>query len=298
MKDQALQFFANSSSQILTLISVLVGGFMTYLSTSSIERYKVRKQDQKANLENILIPYCTRIEETIEIVEGLYQYEIYDLEKISLDVKLDMLNAPLVYLHATKRIYLSESSRKLLTHYKDLLSAFLSKLSEESELCLNKYKSSISAFFQEFDYNDGSCYDSSLPAIEISVHMKNSSSEMLKFAIIKRSEITLIDEINSVKFVFCDDPANYISKVYDLSEEVRNEYDAVCREAKDFDQLELKDQEVCDLLKYIAENLSSDKEVLSEKIEKAQSSMLLNSVHKNLEVMKKELLKEIDKVTG
>lgn len=44
-------FFINSSSQIWTLISVIIGGLVTYLATSAAEKRKYKRQVQKETME-------------------------------------------------------------------------------------------------------------------------------------------------------------------------------------------------------------------------------------------------------
>lgn len=60
-------------SQVWTLISVIIGGAVTYITTSALESKKIKQQLQKENLENVLIPYCTCLENTIEILNIVYK---------------------------------------------------------------------------------------------------------------------------------------------------------------------------------------------------------------------------------
>ena len=66
MKDIVLDFLANNASQIWTqiwtLLSVVAGGIVTYITTSRIESKKSKRQFQQKKLEEILISYCTCLE--------------------------------------------------------------------------------------------------------------------------------------------------------------------------------------------------------------------------------------------
>ena len=63
--EELKEFIIDTSTQIWTLVSVVVGGIVTYISTSASEHRKSKKQAQKENLEQVLIPYCTCLEQTI-----------------------------------------------------------------------------------------------------------------------------------------------------------------------------------------------------------------------------------------
>ena len=71
--EELKKFIIDNSAQIWTLISVVVGGIVTYISTSASEHRKNKRQAQKENLEQVLIPYCTCLEQTIARINQIYQ---------------------------------------------------------------------------------------------------------------------------------------------------------------------------------------------------------------------------------
>lgn len=75
--DKLIEFLSKNSKEILTLVSVLLGGIITYISTSSVEKRKNKIQAQKEKLEQILIPYCTGLESTIKEINKVYLKDKY-----------------------------------------------------------------------------------------------------------------------------------------------------------------------------------------------------------------------------
>lgn len=73
MKDIVLDFLANNASQIWTqiwtLLSVVAGGIVTYITTSRIESKKSKRQFQQKKLEEILISYCTSAGKYMETIQ-------------------------------------------------------------------------------------------------------------------------------------------------------------------------------------------------------------------------------------
>lgn len=52
--EELKKFIIDNSAQIWTLVSVVVGGIVTYISTSASEHRKNKRQAQKENLEQVL----------------------------------------------------------------------------------------------------------------------------------------------------------------------------------------------------------------------------------------------------
>ena len=96
MKDIVLDFLANNASQIWTqiwtLLSVVAGGIVTYITTSRIESKKSKRQFQQKKLEEILIPYCTCLEKVKDTA-----FIPYGKDE-SFEVFFKSLREPLVYL--------------------------------------------------------------------------------------------------------------------------------------------------------------------------------------------------------
>ena len=63
--DKFFELLSDNSSPIWTLLSVIVGGIVTYISTTISETRKNKRQEQKEKVEEVLIPYCTSLEETV-----------------------------------------------------------------------------------------------------------------------------------------------------------------------------------------------------------------------------------------
>lgn len=96
------------------LLLVLLGGIITYISTSTAEKKKNKRQIKKEKLEKILIPYCTCLESTIKN-RSKVDFKNENLYKeVNLQQWYENLKKTVEYLDVAKRVYLSKSSRKLL----------------------------------------------------------------------------------------------------------------------------------------------------------------------------------------
>ena len=69
MEDFLKAFFIDNTTQIWTIISVLVGGLATYITTTAGEKKKSVLEFQRRKLETVLVPYCTCLEETLEKIQ-------------------------------------------------------------------------------------------------------------------------------------------------------------------------------------------------------------------------------------
>ena len=119
-----MDFLTDNSDKIWTLFSVIIGGTVTYISTSSAEKKKNKRQAQKEKLEQVLLPYCTCLELTIHEIDKVYGGNKYLYSGKVLEQWLSNLKKPLEYLAAYKRVYLSKSSREILVQYEKMLSRF------------------------------------------------------------------------------------------------------------------------------------------------------------------------------
>lgn len=128
------KYIIDNSAQIWTLVSVIVGGIVTYFSTSASEKRKNKRQAQKENLEQVLIPYCTCLEQTIAQINKIYQEPTELYAEQSFEKWINTLNEPLMYLEAAKRVFLSQPMRQKLKNYKTTIDTFSTTIEQE---CMN-----------------------------------------------------------------------------------------------------------------------------------------------------------------
>lgn len=282
------EFMQNNSTQFWTLVSVMLGGMVTYVSTSMTEKRKNKWQFQREKMEEILLPYCTCIEQTIAVVKKMHNRADIHSEADFQQWRYD-LSLPTNYLSASKRVYLRTFSRKLLQKFNDQLSNFGQVLEKETALCLNQYKSYISKCIGDFDES----------SIEIMYSMEKDALTKLKIAIINKSDISLINQFKSYNFIYNDDPDNDNEISIDIDDDYRNTWSKISYGHISYeDILDDNEKTACELLEYIDENVLNEKEILSQIIEKTNSSHLLKNIADTLEEIQRKLLKEIDKIAS
>lgn len=283
-------FIIDNSAQIWTLVSVVVGGIVTYISTSASEHRKNKRQAQKENLEQVLIPYCTCLEQTIARINQIYQEPPELFAEHNFEKWISLLGEPLVYLEAAKRVFLSQSMRKKLKNYKVTIDTFSTAIEQECANCLIKYKGYISSKLGQFP---------NVPTpMLITFSMDKGTNTKVKIAIINKSNLSLINNFSGVDFVKNDDPENYRHTSVTLNEEIRNTWGAIDCGVMDISDIE--DPEVklaCILLDYIEENVYDEREVLSRIIDETQGANMLRGIIDQLNEMLNELVKTIDKIT-
>lgn len=131
------KFMKEYYTQMWTLASVLLGGMVTYVSTSLSDKRKNRHQLRKDKMDQVLIPCCTCIEDTIEKMEKIEDSFFED--EFEFQIWINNLHKPLIYLKANKIFFLPESSRELLEDYREQLKKFDNKLKKESQNCFDTY---------------------------------------------------------------------------------------------------------------------------------------------------------------
>lgn len=118
---------------------------MTYISTSATEKRKNKRQAQKENLEQVLVPYCTCLEKTVLKLNTIYQDPVKLYGQNAFAEWIVNLKKPLEYLESAKRMYLSKTMRQKLQDYKNAIENFDGVLERECTSCLIKYKHYISS---------------------------------------------------------------------------------------------------------------------------------------------------------
>jgi len=288
-----IDFFTKNSTQIWTLLSVVVGGFVSYISTSASEKRKSKRQSQKEKLDLVLIPYCTCLEQTITQIKQIYQqpnkpnklFAELDFEKWENSFK-----KPLEYLEAAKRVFLSQSMREKLKKYSMKTNAFLTALEQECTDCQITYKNYLSSKLQNFPNVPKSMF--------ISISMDSCTDTIVKTAIINKSNLSLLDNITGIRFVKNDDPENYRFTYVTLNDDIRETWGAINYGVIDISDIE--DSEVklaCILLDYIGEKMPDEQIVLSKIIDETQGANALMYIIDELNEMRNELIKTIDKIT-
>lgn len=283
-------FITDNAAQIWTLVSVIIGGIVTYISTSASEKRKNKRQDQKEKLEKILIPYCTCLEQACARINDVYQEQFDNFSDKDLEEWKDILRKPIEYLQASKRVFLSKSMRQRLLNYNASMMMFLDKLEQECQSCIVKYRNYITSKLKDFP---------NVPAtMLITLSMDKRADRRMKKAVLKKKPTALLDCLTSINFVINDDPDNYKYIRVTLDDEARNTWGAIKYGVMDISEVDDSNEELaCLLLEYIEENMSDEREVISQMIGETRCSEMLHEIDCKLQQMLKELLRTIDKIT-
>lgn len=285
--DEFIKFITDNSEKIWTLISVAVGGIATYFATSGVEKRKESRKSKKEKLTQVLIPFCSCLEETKT-----------DLEKINESTFLnnDLYNTwetnikkPLEYSCAKQRVFLSKKTRKYLQTYKDLLLNFQMTVEKESNAMEIKYKHYLVQILSDF---------TAIPhSFGIQFTMSDSTNLKIRYAITTQKSISLIRNIKSIQFVQNDDPENFKSTVINLNEEVWSTWGAIDYGAIDIDSIDDPNISLaCVLLEFLNKYTQNESQVIVKFGEAKKSNNMLANCKMLIDIMIKRIIKEIDSI--
>ena len=292
--EKFINFFKENFAQFWTLASVIVGGIITYISTAAAERRKDKRQAQKDKLGQVLIPYCTCLEQTVAKANqmqqmGLYPWDEKTITDQEFEECLSALNTPSTYLEAAKRVFLSQAARQKLKSYQTMIKDFADTLKDECEKIRVEYKKYVSSKLKQFPF--ASSFEN------ISLEFEENADIKIKKAIIKKEGISLIDDFSSIVFLEKDVFERPYSLVVNLDDEIKENWRKIDLELMDISDIADSDEKLAyDLLDYLYKNTSDEQEVLSSIIGKTKSSDIFNGIIEKLNQMIKELNKEIDKI--
>lgn len=284
-------FVTENATQIWTLVSVILGGLVTYISTATVEKRQNKRQFQKDNLEQVLIPYCTCLEETISNIERVYVKSAELYTEQGFQKWIDNLKEPLLYLNAAKRVFLSQSMRGKLEDFKSKVKYFETLIREEETICDMKYRKYVCDKLKDFSYVETFMY--------IRVSMEDEISNKIKMGILTKIDLSLFALISYVEFVHKDDDDNYGATLVCINKEIRDTLGLIEYGALDIDEVDNSEIKLsCNLLGFIHDNFADEGEILTNIIDSTQSAELMSELTDLVNDMKDGVLKIIDKITN
>lgn len=287
-------FFIDNATQIWMIISVIVGGFVTYLSTTCVENRKIKRHFQQKKLEEVLIPYCTCLEETRE---SAFLPRITKAQYVEFfDTYFKSLQKPQEYLKASRRVYLPPHHRKDLEHYIALIVQFEEILDKEASDYINSYKNHIESTLKNFPgQSKADC---------ISINFNSIVRYIVQYFILSQKMIPLQDEINHIGFYYGTETNCPICDEISLNSSVRNFIDQI-----DFDLYAIEDflpdaedetirmyQNSYNMLSYLREARSNELVFLNQNLKKLESPRLYFQTIDLLHSMTSSLTKTIDNI--
>lgn len=286
------KFFIENSTQIWTILSVVIGGIVTYIFTSDIERKKNKRAAQKEHLNNVLIPFGICLEKTISAIEQRFQEPVYFLSPSRLNYLdwIEELEIPLKYLSIDKRIFLSRSITKDLEKYKNLVTSFNRALKNDYSNFLSRYHNYVICKLQTF---------STVSPFEVEkFRLAPIASTKIKLSIINKTPFSLSDDISVVHFIKkgFEGESEYLS--LELTPEIKDLHYSIL--SCNIPPANIEDKNTlsaCYLFKFIEYEMIDEEDILMEFIENTNTSFYLSAITYKLKEINRKLLKEIDKIT-
>lgn len=187
-------------TQLWTLISVVVGGLVTYFTTSAVETRKLKQSSMIEKLNKIYIPFCKSVEEAID-------YNQLALNNQFLFKKyLDGMGSLLSFSSAEKRVFLPKKIRRLLEDYeKDYNKSCISIARDQDEL-VNLYQVHVINLLMNYPNIEKSA---------VTVSMKSHAQEIAGQSIAHGSLRIKPNDIDCVTFISTDG-----NKTFEFSDEL------------------------------------------------------------------------------
>lgn len=287
--DEVLQQLAKYIDQIVTLLAVVVGGIITYITTSASEKRKEKRELKRNKLDEVLIPYCTCIEQLIPEIKKIYDFPV-SIGADDFVFWLDRLNGPLEYLNAGKRVYLSKKLREELEQYKVRLDEFNRTLDDDYHTFqweYNRYMVKIAGSFQ-----------SAPLSMEIDITYKKITEPRIKRMILSQRDISLKDDITEVSYVINDEPDYRKTSDLSIADELRTTLGAIQYGLDSEDDItDPMEKLSLDFIEHVDENTKDENKVINGILNKMQSNDALAGLSEYLDVMRRDLISEIDSIT-
>ena len=193
-------FFSKNSTQIWTIISVIVGGLITYFSTSHIESKKMKMNRRSESATNVVIPCVLCLRDTRNKLISL-RNKINISNDINLRKELQFLKEPLEFLNDERNYFLPKCLRRKLDSYKDEIESFSDTLNKESDDFIDKYSNYISEKLYGCIFFDYNCI--AYPSFS------NTIRNNVKLMLVRNSFFSLKNTLEEVNFLLENSNNNY-----------------------------------------------------------------------------------------
>ena len=279
--EKLINILSDNFNIIWSTISMIIGACISFFTTYMLEKRKNKMQIQKEKLDQILIPYCNSLE---QILRG--GKEVKDLK-----LWLNILNKPLGYLNADKRVYLSKKSRKSLEEYEKLLKNFNDELNKNYKLVMERYDHYIKGLIMKASIRP--------VADKIEYSMEEGIEDKVKLSILNKTQVTIIRNIKSVDFVTMQDMEYWNIIGISLNDEIRIELEMMKESGYIENQnVDIERQTAYAILDIIEENYERANIELNRILGSTIMSISNTDIYKNIERMRKKIISEIDKITN
>lgn len=272
-----LKLLASVSPQLITLLSVIIGGLITFFSSFFLEKKRNKWQLKIRNLDIVLIPFCKSIEHILKDVES------FQKGHLNHGTLLKSFSTLTDYLQVSNNIYLNRNVSIQLANYKDKLIQLSNTLESES----STYETSYAEYISKKLVN--CTIFGNLEVGDIEPLFYTNSKEAIKKALLHGTFISLLSNISMIQFSDGNDDPSPL--VIDISRNNQRIYDDTsgCVD-HDIEQATL-------LWDYLDAHTFDETETFSTIIEDTKSHLLLISLVEMLDEMHTEQMNEIKKIT-
>ena len=219
MIDFIKSLIADNWTQIGTLFSVCVGGFITYISTVRIEARKIKIKQRYETIKDTIIPCSICLKETLKKLDSLQKRISYmDIDLYDIDKELVFLKEPFEFLNDDRIYFFPSRLKYALNSYEDKVNNFFDTLNTECSMYLSEYNSYISYKLINWEYNDSNIDN-------ISIGYDGRISSKVKFVVLRRDFNTLLSKISHVRFNYedyCNGPFEKYYSIF-LGEDIKSE---------------------------------------------------------------------------
>lgn len=274
------EFLKNNVDKLWTMFATIIGALISYLATTASEKRKEKRNLQKEKMKEVFIPLCVSIEDALE---AMNQYKTINSTDFDSKIK-----APIDFLKAEKRVYLSKNEKKFLEQYKSKVDTFYRTWQEEQEFVFQEYCQWITE--QMHGCSQGT------NAIWVRVDMWTKAKDYSAYVLERNSE-SIKDDVAGIEFIYNDDPENYRKLLVKFDNTVINFCGAMKCGVSTVDDID--DQETviaCEVYDYFQE--LDDKKVMSELIAETKTNDNLYGLASKAGTLRTCLLTDIDKITG
>lgn len=275
-----ITFLHDNFDKLWTLAATLIGAFISYRATTASEKRKEKRASQREKLKDVLIPLCSSMEEAIEAIDEYKTIPFRDLN--------NKLVTPADYLKAEKRVYLSEKQRNQLKDYDEAVCAFYKTWQEERKDVLTKYKQWLAKQMDD-------CPDAP-SAMKANISLRINEDDLLAPVLEKKAE-SYKTTVTSITYNKNDEPEIFRDCSFTFDEDVKTIWEKMEHDIMTIDDIEDPEtQNACKVYDYL---MSIDDKPKMEKImaeTKTNDNRL--SLKAKAENLRKNLLKDIDKIVG
>lgn len=285
------KIISENSQAIWTIVSMVIGSIISFSASYRLENKKHKIKMKKENLDKVLIPYCTDLERLIKYYKD---NKINDLQEWR-----GFTRKPLEYLDASKRVYLTKKSKKLLEEYNQLLVDLNKNIKQSYKNFKSEYNEYIESLLLKYP---GIPY-----ADKLHISIEKETRDDIKLALINKQSLSIIFKITCISFDnyndegFIINPNFYIQISDEIKEEWQLEYDGYIKRDKNKDIIDPErayEREVtyavldCFDKNYIEENIK-----VKEMLNRVEISDSVEKLYKKVSYMRKQIIREIDKIT-